>query len=161
MKCVVSGPNATGKSSQNEAQDLLCSIQDFFLPILIYFFVDLVLAKVIHSFARIGNELYVEADIKNGLSLRTVNMTKSAFSSILFNLDFFSSFVAKSKTSDENQCKLSMKSCLGVFRNMKQVCSLHRTFRENVEMTICFFRFAGRIVHNDIGHKGIQTNCAV
>lgn len=84
---------------------------------------DSVLAKAIHSFARIGNELYVEADSQTGLSLRTVNMTKSAFSSIIFNLEFFSSFVVKSKTTDENQCKLSMKSCLGVFRNMKQVYS--------------------------------------
>lgn len=80
-----------------------------------------VLAKAIHSFARIGNELYVEADRSSGLSLRTVNMTKSAFALIRFNLDFFSSFVVKSKTLEESQCKLSMKSCLGVFRNMKQV----------------------------------------
>lgn len=85
------------------------------------FCLDLVLAKAIHSFARIGCELYVEADAHSGLSLRTVNMTKSAFSSILFNLDFFLSFVVKSKTADDNQCKLSMKSCVGVFRNMKQV----------------------------------------
>ena len=91
-----------------------------FLWFLSYLFV-LVLAKAIHSFARIGIELYVEADARSGLSLRTVNMTKSAFAAIVFNLDFFSSFVVKSKNPEENQCKLSMKSCLGVFRNMKQV----------------------------------------
>lgn len=82
-----------------------------------------VLAKAINSFARIGHELFLEADPAKGLSLRTVNMTKSGFAMILFNMDFFSSFTVKSNTDDEyeNQCKLSMKSCLGVFRNMKQV----------------------------------------
>lgn len=80
-----------------------------------------VLAKAVHSFARIGCELYLEADSNSGLSLRTVNMTKSAFASISFNQDFFSSFIVKSKNIEDNQCKLSMKSCVGVFRNMKQV----------------------------------------
>lgn len=82
-----------------------------------------VLAKAIHSFARIGHELFLEVDQTKGLSLRTVNMTKSGFATILFNLDFFTSFSVKSNPNDpyENQCKLSMKSCLGVFRNMKKV----------------------------------------
>lgn len=82
-----------------------------------------VLAKAIHSFARIGHDLFLEVDAMKGLALRTVNLTKSSFAMILFNLDFFTSFTVKSNPSDpyENQCKLSMKSCLGVFRNMKQV----------------------------------------
>lgn len=100
-----------------------------------FFLLISVLAKVIHSFARIGIELYVKADALSGLSLRTVNMTKSAFASINFNLDFFSSFVAKSKNPDDNQCKLSMKSCLGVFRNMKQVCIFPDFFLSHV--TFC------------------------
>lgn len=91
------------------------------LPFHSIFTMNSVLAKAIHSFARIGCELYLEADAQSGLSLRTVNMTKSAFSSILFNLDFFLSFIVKSTTADDNQCKLSMKSCVGVFRNLKQV----------------------------------------
>lgn len=96
-----------------------------------------VLAKAIHSFARIGIELYVEADAKSGLSMRTVNMTKSAFSSVLFNLDFFSSFDVKS--AEETQCKLSMKSCLGVFRNMKQVESFTMTLdTKNYKMIVQF-----------------------
>lgn len=80
-----------------------------------------VLAKAIHSFSRIGCELYLEADSNQGLSLRTVNMTKSAFASILFTRDFFSTFTVDSKNVEDSQCKLSMKSCIGVFRNMKQV----------------------------------------
>ncbi|XP_055306605.1 cell cycle checkpoint control protein RAD9A [Sitodiplosis mosellana] len=109
MKCVVTGQNAT------------------------------ILAKAIHSFARIGIELYVEADARSGLSLRTVNMTKSAFASIVFNLDFFSSFMVKSKNVEENQCKLSMKSCLGVFRNMKQVESCTITLdAKSCKMTVQF-----------------------
>lgn len=85
-----------------------------------------VLAKAIHSFSRIGCELYLEVDSHSGLSLRTVNMTKSAFASISFNQDFFSSFSVKSKNIEDNQCKLSMKSCVGVFRNMKQVSDERR-----------------------------------
>lgn len=99
----------------------------------------LALAKVIHSFARIGMELYLEANPQIGLSLRTVNMTKSAFSSILFNLDFFSSFVVKSKATTANQCKLSMKSCLGVFRNMKQVCDTVYNFWKQSSIIISNF----------------------
>lgn len=115
MKCVVTGKNAASKYTNMIYLNPNTNIHTEF-----HFSV---LAKAIHSFARIGPELYVEADKRCGLSLRTVNMTKSAFSSILFSLDFFSSFVVKSKKIDENQCKLSMKSCLGVFRNMKQVCT--------------------------------------
>lgn len=82
-----------------------------------------VLAKAIHSFARIGTELFLEAT-STGLTLQTINLTKTSFATISFNSDFFSSFSAKSSGDPtENQCKLALKSCLGVFRNMKQVRS--------------------------------------
>lgn len=103
---------------------------------MVHFLFVLALAKAVNSFARIGIELYLEADATNGLSLRTVNMTKSAYASINFDLDFFSSFVVKAKNADENHCKLSMKSCLGIFRNMKQVCIL-------LLFCLCFFVNAG------------------
>lgn len=41
---------------------------------------------------------------------------------ILFYPDFFLDYnVQQNDDPLENQCKLSMKSCLGVFRSMKQV----------------------------------------
>lgn len=96
------------------------------IVILIFFSVltlslHLVLARAIQSFARIGSELFIAANV-DGLSLRTANLTKSAFAMILFYPDFFLDYnVRRDDDPLENQCKLSMKSCLGVFRNMKQV----------------------------------------
>lgn len=80
-----------------------------------------VLARAIHSFARIGIELFLEAT-SAGLFLKTINSTKTSFASIFFNLDFFMTFSAKSsRDPNENQCKLALKTVLDVFRNMKQV----------------------------------------
>lgn len=85
-------------------------------------FFSVVLAKSIQSFARIGSDLFIEAQA-NGLSIRTVNKTSSAFALMLFHCNFFSAYDVDT-TSDneyENKCKISMKSAMGAFRNMKQV----------------------------------------
>lgn len=81
-----------------------------------------VLAKAVNSFSRIGNELYLEAT-QNGLILRTVNDSQTAFAVMSFETGFFSDFKIDRTNSDEycNKCKVSMKSCLGVFKNMRQV----------------------------------------
>lgn len=52
-----------------------------------------------------------------------MNASKSAFGLIKFNADFFVSFSAPQQKDDSfaNQCKLTMKSCLGAFRHMKHV----------------------------------------
>lgn len=82
-----------------------------------------------HSFARIGSDLFIEAQ-PHGLSIRTVNRTKSAFAMILFHRDFFTSYdmsvdnnhAATDDVDDfANKCKISAKSCLNVFKNMRQV----------------------------------------
>lgn len=117
MKCTISGQNAAGKSEIYVYTQCNHSSHAFLVSLS-------VLAKAIHSFARIGNYLFMEATSK-GLSLRTVNSTKSAFAMILFKVDFFINFIVKSSDDPfDNRCKLLMKSCLGVFRNMKQVNSL-------------------------------------
>lgn len=82
------------------------------------------IANAIHSFSRIGNELYMEADSRSGLILRAINQTQTAYSMIIFGLDFFASFALKSNNTDEKRCKLLMASCVDVFRNVKQVCQL-------------------------------------
>lgn len=64
--------------------------------------------------------------------MRTVNRTKSALAMIHFEADFFTSFqlslpLSTSDTNDggdrdvRNQCKMSMKACLNVFKNMRLV----------------------------------------
>lgn len=81
-----------------------------------------VLAKAVNSFSRIGNELYLEAT-QNGLILRTVNDSQTAFAVMNFETGFFTDFKIDRSDSDEysNKCKVSMRSCLGVFKNMRQV----------------------------------------
>lgn len=86
----------------------------------------LVLTKAIHSFSRIGSELFIEAH-QNGLSLRTVNNARSAFSIITFSPEFFTEYHSTTIADNpddiefENKCKVSIKSCLDVLKNMKQV----------------------------------------
>ncbi len=95
-----------------------------------------VLAKAINSFSRIGNELYLEAT-QNGLILRTVNESQTAFAVMNFETGFFTDFKIDRSNSDEycNKCKVSMKSCLGVFKNTRQVMVLYvcklRVYAEN------------------------------
>ncbi|KAH8370284.1 hypothetical protein KR093_002929, partial [Drosophila rubida] len=77
-----------------------------------------VLAKAIQSLSKVGKELFIEADAR-GLQMRTINATQSAVGSIRFSRAMFDTF--QMPPSGDCYCKIAMKSCLGVFRNMKQV----------------------------------------
>ncbi|EDV97615.1 GH16967 [Drosophila grimshawi] len=95
-----------------------------------------VIAKAIQSLSKVGKELFIEADL-NGLRMRTINATQSAVGSISFSRSMFDMF--QLPTSGDCCCKISMKPCLGVFRNMKQVehCELsivgnHTKFQVNL-----------------------------
>lgn len=112
MKCSLTGQNTRG------AQLFLI----FSVTHRSWNFIFLVLGKAINSFSRIGNELYVEAS-SSGLTLRTVNDSQTAFAVMNFEIGFFTDFKIDRSNSDEysNKCKISMKSCLGVFKNMRQV----------------------------------------
>ncbi|XP_034102535.1 cell cycle checkpoint control protein RAD9A [Drosophila albomicans] len=77
-----------------------------------------VLAKAIQSLSKVGKELFIEAD-GQGLQMRTINATQSAVGSIRFSRAMFDTF--QMPPSGDCYCKIAMKSCLGVFRNMKQV----------------------------------------
>lgn len=78
-----------------------------------------VFARAIHCLAKIGFEVYLEPH-KTGLSLRTVNSARSAYSCFIFHKDFFLSFddgITESTSEDGVKCKLSAKSCLAVFKS--------------------------------------------
>ncbi|KAK7865863.1 hypothetical protein R5R35_003979 [Gryllus longicercus] len=81
-----------------------------------------VLARAVQSLARIGDELYVEPDA-NSMSFRSVNSSRSAYASFTFNRSFFAFYKHEpsqpinSSQEDSCKCKISMKSCLPVFRS--------------------------------------------
>ncbi|XP_036026090.1 cell cycle checkpoint control protein RAD9A isoform X3 [Onychomys torridus] len=69
-----------------------------------------VLGKAVHSLSRIGDELYLEP-LKDGLSLRTVNSSRSAYACFLFAPPFFQLYQAASPGQDLLRCKILMKDC--------------------------------------------------
>ncbi|XP_020823950.1 cell cycle checkpoint control protein RAD9A isoform X1 [Phascolarctos cinereus] len=76
-----------------------------------------VLGKAAHSLSRIGDELYLEP-LENGLSLRTVNASRSAFACFLFAPLFFQHYqAARPPQAQPPRCKVLMKSFLSVFRS--------------------------------------------
>ncbi|EDW69937.1 cell cycle checkpoint control protein RAD9A [Drosophila virilis] len=77
-----------------------------------------IVAKAIQSLSKVGKELFIEADI-HGLRMRSINPTQSAVASICFHRCMFDTF--QLPPSGDCCCKIAMKPCLGVFRNMKQV----------------------------------------
>ncbi|XP_017283719.1 cell cycle checkpoint control protein RAD9A isoform X1 [Kryptolebias marmoratus] len=80
-----------------------------------------VLAKAVHSLSRIGDELYVEPQ-EDGLALRSVNSSRSAYACFLFAPLFFSRYSIDRGL--DFRCKLAVKSVQTVFRS---VATLEKT----------------------------------
>ncbi|XP_070692383.1 cell cycle checkpoint control protein RAD9A [Pempheris klunzingeri] len=80
-----------------------------------------VLAKAIHSLSRIGDELYVEPQ-EDGLALRSVNSSRSAYACFLFAPLFFSRYTIP--RGHAFRCKMAIKSVQAVFRSL---ASLEKT----------------------------------
>lgn len=78
-----------------------------------------VLGKAIHSLAKLGEELYIEP-VSNGVAFRTVNSALSAFACFTFKPTFFELFDtgALNDNNEVTRCKISMKSCLTVFKSL-------------------------------------------
>lgn len=74
-----------------------------------------VLAKAVHSLSRIGDELYVEPQ-EDGLALRSVNSSRSAYACFLFSPLFFSRYTTNCDNSF--RCKMAIKSVQAVFRSL-------------------------------------------
>ncbi|KAM9326190.1 cell cycle checkpoint control protein RAD9A [Gastrophryne carolinensis] len=72
------------------------------------------LGRAIHSLSRIGEELYFES-LEDGLCLRSVNSSRSAYACFTFAPLFFHSYEAKGGTC---HCKIYMKSVISVFRSL-------------------------------------------
>ncbi|XP_077091901.1 cell cycle checkpoint control protein RAD9A [Siphateles boraxobius] len=77
-----------------------------------------VLAKAIHSLSRIGDELYLEP-VDDGLALRSVNSSRSAFACFLLSPLFFQKYQAPSDQSF--RCKIPIKSVQAVFKSLSSL----------------------------------------
>ncbi|XP_036406804.1 cell cycle checkpoint control protein RAD9A [Megalops cyprinoides] len=77
-----------------------------------------VLAKAIHSLSRIGEELYLEPQ-DEGLALRTVNSSRSAYACFLFSPLFFQKY--SSPKSSVFRCKMAIKCVQAVFRSLSSL----------------------------------------
>ncbi|KAL3857167.1 hypothetical protein ACJMK2_011862 [Sinanodonta woodiana] len=93
-----------------------------------------VFGRAVQSLSKIGEELYVEP-LEHGLALRTVNSSRSAYACFLFAPSFFQHYddgsgqttngSGKEEGEEEAiRCKITMKSCLTVF---KSVYTLEKT----------------------------------
>ena len=82
-------------------------------------------ARAVHCLAKIGHEVYVEP-LKKGLSLRTVNSSRSAYACFIFMPSFFQGYEDGIPDGDSSQqealkCKLSVKSFLTVFKSLNTI----------------------------------------
>ncbi|KAF7707051.1 cell cycle checkpoint control protein RAD9A [Silurus meridionalis] len=77
-----------------------------------------VLAKAIHSLSRIGEELYLEPT-EDGLTLRAVNSSRSAFACFLMSPLFFQRYQAP--PDHAFRCKMPIKSVQTVFRSLSSL----------------------------------------
>ena len=76
-----------------------------------------ILAKAIHTLAKIGDEMYIEPQ-KDALSFRTVNMANSAYADFTFFQNFFSYYnYGDLQESDALKCKISLRSAMTVFKS--------------------------------------------
>ncbi|KAH8374057.1 hypothetical protein KR200_007623, partial [Drosophila serrata] len=83
-----------------------------------------VIAKAVQSLSKVGKEMFIEIDTE-GLQMRAINATQSAVGSIFFKRSMFEIFDTPANSGF--YCKISMKGCLAVFRNMTEVeyCELN------------------------------------
>ena len=110
----------------------------------------LVLVRAIQALSRVGDDIYIETQA-SGFSIKTMNSNKSGYISVIFYPNFFTEF-NPGDTEESNKCKILIKSCLNVFKNMNKV------FKKICLKAICSgiisMYVLGRIVRNIIRWKG-------
>lgn len=83
-----------------------------------------IFARAIHCLAKIGHEIYIQP-LKEGLSLRSVNSSRSAYACFVFHESYFQTYehgISDDEDANEKlKCKLSLKSCLAVFKSLNTI----------------------------------------
>ncbi|XP_061058129.1 cell cycle checkpoint control protein RAD9A isoform X2 [Eubalaena glacialis] len=112
-----------------------------------------VLGKAVHSLSRIGDELYLEP-LEDGLSLRTVNSSRSAYACFLFAPLFFQQYQVATPGQDPLRCKILMKSFLSVFRSLAMLektvekCCISLNGRSSRLVVQLYCKYGVRKTHN-------------
>lgn len=82
--------------------------------------------KSIHCLSKIGDELFFEA-LEDGLALRTVNSSRSAYACFIFNKSFLGEYdqgadqIDGSNPTELLKCKVTMKSVLAIFKSLTTI----------------------------------------
>lgn len=112
-----------------------------------YFWIHIfsVLSKTINALAKIGDEIYLEADLDK-LEFTTLNMSKTVCSQSSFLKSFFSSYDIKMNDSADDKtitCKLFMKSLLPLFKGNleKKVRFMHNFYKHFISYSIFQLEF--------------------
>ncbi|XP_070573000.1 cell cycle checkpoint control protein RAD9A-like [Ptychodera flava] len=90
-----------------------------------------VFGRAIHCLSKIGEDLYIEP-LDYGLGLRTVNSSRSAYACFIFTPSFFYHYddgkpevISQQAPADDDdsafKCKITMKSCLSVFKSLATI----------------------------------------
>ncbi|XP_076805963.1 cell cycle checkpoint control protein RAD9A-like [Clavelina lepadiformis] len=84
-------------------------------------------AKAIHCLAKIGSEIYFEP-LENGLALKTVNLSRSAYVCFLFMRSMFHVYehgcgdvTVNGDAVDTFKCKVAVKTMLQVFKSLSSI----------------------------------------
>ncbi|KAH8301151.1 hypothetical protein KR018_003807, partial [Drosophila ironensis] len=118
-----------------------------------------VIAKAVQSLSKVGKEMFIEID-QQGLQLRAINATQSAVGSIFFRRSMFEIFDMPPQS--DFYCKISMKGCLAVFRNMNEVefCELNLVDdKTNLQVNLrCKLETTKEATISIIDDQNINTN---
>ncbi|XP_023566379.1 cell cycle checkpoint control protein RAD9A isoform X2 [Octodon degus] len=112
-----------------------------------------VLGKAVHSLSRIGDELYLEP-LDDGLSLRTVNSSRSAYACFLFAPLFFQQYQPTTPGQDLLRCKILMKSFLSIFRSLAMLektvekCYISLNDRSSCLVVQLHYKYGVKKTHN-------------
>ncbi|XP_017881654.1 cell cycle checkpoint control protein RAD9A [Ceratina calcarata] len=109
-----------------------------------------VLAKAVHTLAKIGDEMYIEPQ-ENNVAFRTVNMANSAYADFVFFENFFAHYAyGDLQESDALKCKISMRSAMAVFKSInvidKQVETCHIKLEPNASEIIFILKYKNSII---------------
>ncbi|XP_015514867.1 cell cycle checkpoint control protein RAD9A [Neodiprion lecontei] len=96
-----------------------------------------VLAKAIHSLAKIGDEMYIKPQ-DAGISFQTVNMARSAYASFTFSESYFSYYTYGNLEQDDAlRCQVTMRSAMAVFKAPGTLDRQVETCQINLEANSC------------------------